>query len=684
MMNKHKQAFACLEVLNGELSGHLFPLGEENIIGRKDENISPAADQINLPDTRVSRCHARIFFQKGRFYLEDLGSTNGTYLNVFRLQANEPCILREGSNVQVGKIHMRFRPALSNSKVKNATPWKSEIGFNEEAFDLALSATPDSQDSQDLALQGKVSMILRSPDLPAPEVSAVLNASEVIEALDASKEKDKPGSHQELKQLRAMTQISARLGAEMNQSDLLTKIMDFIFEAFPTAERAFIVLWDAKSSEFLPTVASTRAPNKDSEILALSEVIADEVISQRCSILSTDTLKDQKINDDEPVLSLNSRSVMCVPLLLEDEVMGIIQVDTQNQTHPFEQENLQILTGIGAQVAIALKNFHLYNDIEKLFDGFVTALVHAIEARDPTTAGHSFRVAEYAHRLATAVNQSNQPQLLDITFSKEQMCELRYAALLHDFGKIGVREHVLVKAKKFHCSQIDLLQERFKYAQASIERQAYRKLIDQHAELSPEEFNTKRAIMDKSLAKESQRLQNFLALVKNANESSVVDDILIENLHTDIFNFPGENGEAIELLTVPELENLTLKHGNLTPEEHVEMKSHVNYTFAFLNHIPWTGTLASVADIAHRHHEKLDGSGYPSGLMGDAIPIQSKIMAVADIFDTLTANDQSCQSGLDVKAALDILIDEAKQGKIDPVLVDVFIDSGAYQLFNIH
>ena len=136
------------------------------------------------------------------------------------------------------------------------------------------------------------------------------------------------------------------------------------------------------------------------------------------------------------------------------------------------------------------------------------------------------------------------------------------------------------------------------------------------------------------------------------------------------------------MLTAPELDALTLARGSLTPDERLEIQSHVSHTFAFLNHIPWTGSLSAVADIAHAHHEKMDGSGYPYGLVGDAIPIQSRIMTVADIFDALTAGDRPYKRSLGVDTALEILRHEADTGKVDPILVDVFIDSQAYQLFD--
>ncbi len=676
-------AAAYLEVLNGSLVGTRFPLGAETIIGRDDEDLPMKEGGIDLADTRVSRRHARIYIQRGRYYLEDCNSTNGTFLNTFRLQPGAPCVLREGSNVQVGRVHMRFRPTLNSAETSGdsnaAAPWASEIGLNEEIFDLSLTANPDAS-----ASQADISMLFCPVDLPEPEISVVLDAPAVVDALrEAITDDEKASESDDLRRLRAMAQVSIGLGGEHDRESLFAKIMDFIFVIFPTAERAFVVLRDKESGEFKPSAASTREPSGEGEVLALSEAIVDEVVSQQRSILSNDAADDHRFDDHQSIRRLGIRSMMCAPLLVDNEVMGLIQIDTHRETHSFCEEDLQILTGIGAQVAIALKNFVLYEDIGHLFESFVTASVHAIEARDPTTAGHSFRVAEYSRHLATVVDQSGQKMLRDINFSRDQMRELRYAALLHDFGKVGVREHVLIKARKLYHSEMDVLEERFRYAYASLERQAYRELIDQHGELSPEEFKLRRGAMDKHLSREAAQLQRFMAMIKHANEPSVLDDEVTDDLRAVAdFIFPGNDGEHVQLLTAPELDALTLARGSLTPEERLEIQSHVSHTFAFLSHIPWTASLSAVADIAHAHHEKLDGTGYPQGLVGDEIPVQSRIMAVADIFDALTAGDRPYKCSLGVDQALDILHHEASTGKVDPILVDVFIDSQGYQLFN--
>ncbi|HEB67336.1 MAG TPA: hypothetical protein ENI93_05255, partial [Gammaproteobacteria bacterium] len=138
-------------------------------------------------------------------------------------------------------------------------------------------------------------------------------------------------------------------------------------------------------------------------------------------------------------------------------------------------------------------------------------------------------------------------------------------------------------------------------------------------------------------------------------------------------------GESLPLLGDYEFSVLSFAHGSLNPEERREIESHVSHTFEFLSLIPWTRPLARIPEIAHAHHEKLDGTGYPLGLSADEIPVQSKIMAIADIYDALTAGDRPYREGISSDLALNILENEVKEGKLDGDLFKVFVDSEAYR-----
>jgi len=397
--------------------------------------------------------------------------------------------------------------------------------------------------------------------------------------------------------------------------------------------------------------------------------------------------------------SIGYRTVSMLTLPMKnkaDEVVGVLQLinrkekydyklttdeDYREKVFPFDDASQQVALALAGQAGVALENSLLYADIENLFEGFIEASVQAIEARDPTTAGHSFRVAEFTERLGRAVDKSDSPGLRSIEFSRDQLREIRYAALLHDFGKVGVREHVLVKPKKLQPHQLSLVQQRFQFARAQLAHHAYREMLALYDDtrLSEQERAVRRANIEAHLRVETNRLNLYLEAVIEANEPNVseqeVSDLLQEIAN---YRFPDLDDNSMNLIQDFEFENLALAKGSLSPEERSEIESHVSHTYSFLSLIPWTRNLSNLPDIAYAHHEKLDGSGYPRGLKQDEIPVQSKIMTISDIYDALTASDRPYKPALPADRALDILGYEAKAGKLDADLLRVFIESNSW------
>ena len=396
-------------------------------------------------------------------------------------------------------------------------------------------------------------------------------------------------------------------------------------------------------------------------------------------------------------IGYHTKSLLTVPLTNKGgEVVGVLQLinrkdrtdvllrtpeDVAAHVRPFDARSRQLAQALAGQAGVAIENSMLYADIERLFEGFIKASVQAIESRDPTTAGHSFRVADFTERLAVAVDRSGDPGLRDLRFSRDQLREIRYAALLHDFGKVGVREDVLVKAKKLYPHQLELLTQRFKFARLSISHQAYRKLLDlfEEVEHDPAEFRVRRKEIEQAVMAEHQRLEQHLHTVLRANEPTVLHaNAPLELRAVQAYSFPdGEGG--MPLLHDFEFADLTLPKGSLTPQERVEIESHVTHTFEFLSLIPWTRDLARLPEYAYAHHEKLDGSGYPRGLAQADIPVAARMMTISDIYDALTAPDRPYKLAVSVERALDILGAEARANKIDAALLRVFIESGAYR-----
>jgi HD-GYP domain-containing protein (c-di-GMP phosphodiesterase class II) len=395
-------------------------------------------------------------------------------------------------------------------------------------------------------------------------------------------------------------------------------------------------------------------------------------------------------------IGYHTRSLLTLPLTNKvGDVVGVLQLinrkdrtdvllrtreDVAQHVRPFDARSRQLAQALAGQAGVAIENSMLYADIEHLFEGFIKASVQAIESRDPTTAGHSFRVADFTERLAVAVDRSGDAGLRDLRFSRDQLREIRYAALLHDFGKVGVREDVLVKAKKLHPHQLELLKQRFKYARLSVAHDAYRKLLDAfEEEQDPKVFLARRKEIEQAVTAEHQRLEQYLHTVLRANEPTVLHaSAPLELRALQAYSFPDGAG-GTPLLHDFEFADLTLPKGSLTAQERVEIESHVTHTYEFLRLIPWTRDLARLPEFAYAHHEKLDGTGYPRGLAQADIPLPARMMTISDIYDALTAPDRPYKLAVSVERALDILGAEARANKIDAGLLRVFIESGAYR-----
>ncbi len=392
-----------------------------------------------------------------------------------------------------------------------------------------------------------------------------------------------------------------------------------------------------------------------------------------------------------------TKSMMVIPMKNhKDEVIGVIQLINRKRHFsnkltvdemqgeaviPFSERCVELTLALSGQAAVAIQNSLLIQDINNLFEGFVTASVTAIEQRDPTTSGHSFRVAEFTTGLAKAVDRLNSGVFAHDRFSIEQIRELRYASLLHDFGKVGVREEVLVKAKKLYPYEMEAIEGRFKLIFQLAEKHYLQKKIKYLKTNGRKGFDEYESYLDREMAEKLAEIEDMLAVIRNSNEPTVVEAgnfARLEEITRKKARMPG--GELIPFLRENELLSLSIRRGNLDQKERMEIESHVSHTYRFLIQIPWTGDLARVPDIAHGHHEKLDGSGYPMGLRGDEIALQTRMMTIADIFDALTAPDRPYKKSLPMERALDILKLEANEKRLDTQLLDVFIESGVFRI----
>ena len=391
-----------------------------------------------------------------------------------------------------------------------------------------------------------------------------------------------------------------------------------------------------------------------------------------------------------------TRSMLVIPMQNHSgEVIGIVQLinrkvdqavkletpaDTDRHVQPYSPHLVKLVRSLAGQAAVALENSQLYAEIERLFEGFVRAAVTAIEQRDPTTSGHSERVANLTVGLARVVDRIDQGPYRIVHFSQDQIREIRYAGLLHDFGKVGVREKVLVKEYKLYPADLSLIRQRHAFllrtAQWEYEKQRV-KYLEEHGKTGYADFLAK---LDAAFADDQVRLERFLALVHESNKPTVLAEGNFESLKEFADRqYRAIDGTALPFLTSDEVRYLSIRRGTLDELERVEIESHVNHTFDFLRDIPWTRDLSRVPDIAHGHHEKLDGSGYPRKVKAADIPVQTRMMTISDIFDALTAKDRPYKRAVPTDRALDIMSGEVKGGMLDLDLFTLFVEAKVFE-----
>ncbi|HLG18241.1 MAG TPA: HD domain-containing phosphohydrolase [Bdellovibrionota bacterium] len=503
----------------------------------------------------------------------------------------------------------------------------------------------------------------------------------------------------------ALIGIGTALMAERNLDSLLVRILEKSCQIL-IADAGSLFLAEGPSREN-PTHLRFKLARNDSIPISLKEFllpinpesIVGYVAQTRQAIRISDVYRIPKslpfrFNPDiDRSTGYRSMSVLAVPMTdHQDELIGVVQLwnkkknaavqlrpnNVLQQVIPFTESCHSLLASLSAQAAVAIENARLHQDITRLFEGFIHASVTAIEARDPTTSGHSERVATLTTTLAEEVDRLQTGPYSDIRFSDQDLRELKYAALLHDFGKIGVRESVLIKAKKLFPPELEGLRDRLHLLHRTIEFEVERQIVH-HLITGGQVGDPTWIAYEADLKRRLADLQKAYDLVVSSNEPTVLPESVsgeLARLAAVIVARP--DGTTDPLVSAEQIMRLSIPKGSLSAEERLEIESHVTHTYRFLNQIPWTKEFRRIPDIAYAHHEKLNGTGYPRRIRTADIPFPSKIMTVADIFDALAARDRPYKKAVPVQKALDILQMEVKEGKLDEDLVRLFVDRKVY------
>ena len=376
-------------------------------------------------------------------------------------------------------------------------------------------------------------------------------------------------------------------------------------------------------------------------------------------------------------------SMLVVPMKdHEAQVIGVLQLinatdPDSEQVIAFTAEDEALLQSLASQAAVAITNVRLIEEMERLFESFLQVMAGAIDERSPYTGGHIRRVAEMTMFVAEAVNACAEGSLAEVSLDEDELNELRIAAWMHDIGKITTPEWVVDKPTKLTTifDRIDLVRTRFQLIRKTAEVNVLKGRLaeiesDGAAAGKPDEETARRLV-------ETDNDITFLERVNLPGEFMADEDL--RRLQEIAAPRQDASGPAQSSLTQDEFYNLSIRKGNLNDEEYQKIKDHASMSLKMLGQIPFTRKLARVPEIAGGHHEKLDGSGYPQGLKADQISLQARILALVDIFESLSADDRPYRAKpMSRDTVLRILKEEVEFGHLDGDLLDLFLKEELY------
>ncbi len=481
-----------------------------------------------------------------------------------------------------------------------------------------------------------------------------------------------PDLQRKVEKLSAILEVAKGFSTQRTLDGLLQLVLKEATQVVE-ADRCSIFLVDRDRQELW-----TKAAQGTTEIrVPLGTGIVGAVAKTGEPIIIDDAYGDPRFNRAiDQATGYRTRNILTVPMRdASGWTSGVLQALNRRGGGPFTAEDTEYLLALGGQAAVAVENAFLHEEIQRLFESFVKASVVAIESRDPTTAGHSERVANLTVTLADVVDRETRGPCADLHFTAEHVREMRYAAILHDFGKVGVREHVLVKANKLFPHELDLLRARFDFVRRSMEVESWKRRAEMIAREGPQHSGRIAAEEEARVASATRELEELYEFILQCNRPTVLAEGSFERIsEIGRRTYVDLRGETRPLLGPAEVSALSIRKGSLSEDERREIESHVTHTFRFLSQIPWTRTLRRVPEIAYAHHEKLDGRGYPRALGSQLIPVESRMMTISDIYDALTASDRPYKKAVPHEKALAIIESEAKAGQLDAELFRLFVE----------
>jgi HD-GYP domain-containing protein (c-di-GMP phosphodiesterase class II) len=359
----------------------------------------------------------------------------------------------------------------------------------------------------------------------------------------------------------------------------------------------------------------------------------------------------------------------------ERRVIGVLQLinarDDDGAVVAFDEQKQAIVEALASQAAIALDNQQLLSAQKALLESFIKLIANAIDAKSPYTGGHCTRVPIITEHLARAACESTDGAFKDFSLNDDEWYELRIAAWLHDCGKVVTPVHVMDKATKLEtiADRIDTVRARFEILRRDLEIAALK--LPAGAEAERAAVHEQQQQLDVDLA--FLEVANIGGEFMSADKQARVRAIAARTVTVGKVEQP--------LLTPNEVDNLCISRGTLTEAERLIINGHMVQTIKMLEALPFPRNLRRVPEYAGGHHEKMDGAGYPKGIYGADMSLPARMMAIADVFEALTAQDRPYKKAKSLSETMKIMGFMKVDNHLDPTLFDFFITSGVYKRY---
>ena len=509
--------------------------------------------------------------------------------------------------------------------------------------------------------------------------------------------------------LRELNEIGIALSAEKDHDRLLELILVKAMDITNSDGGTLYVCTNEKSLKFEilhnHSLAVHKGGTSGEEILLPPISLYDDegntnnkmVAAYAVNSAQTVNIEDAYTNEDfdfsgtrnfDKKMGYRSTSFLTVPMTNhEHDIIGVLQLintidKNTKKIISFSALDQQLIESLASQAAVTITNKTLLNAQKNLFDSFIQLIATAIDEKSPYTAKHCRRVPVITDMLADATNKIDRGPLKDFSMNDNEMYELNVAAWLHDCGKITTPEYVVDKSTKLETifDRINLIDIRFEVLKRDAVITTLKAIMRENKDCDDidKELENNSALKNKLKELDDERIE--IEKYNIGGESLLDNDLKrIKKLSENVYE--NSVGESVHLLNDNEVENLQISRGTLNRKEREIINNHVSMTIKMLESLPYPKHLKNVPEFAGCHHEKMDGTGYPNKLKGNQMSIPARMIAIADIFEALTAGDRPYKKGMSLSRALKILGRMKLENHIDPDLFDVFIDKKIYLIY---